>query len=233
MAPPAAEAATPMKEYAMGRTSVEKMEEPKPDWADPAVVGLMGFGTTTMLAGLSNLPQPYGSGLGTTNAPVFAMAMAFGGSAQLIAGIIDMRRNNMFGGAAFMGYGAFWWAFTLMLLWDPAGAGLTTYGISAFAFVWFLFTLTFFICSFKRGWGIVGVFGLLTIAFLLLTVKFWSLAANAPGCTSLLGCGPFAANATTANWLVGGEIFLTGILAWYVASSILAENQYGRRILPR
>lgn len=209
------------------------MEEKPEWWASPAVVGLMGFGTTTMIAGLSNLPTPYGAGFGG-NWVVYGMAMAFGGTAQFAAGLIALRKGNMFAGSAFIGYGAFWWAFTLMLTDFAGGAPAGTpiyYGVAGFAFIWMLFTLTFLINAPKHGWGITAVFATLFLAFILLTAKFYSLAANAAGCTSVYGCGPFAANAG-ANWLVGGEIILTGLLAWYVATADLTNWNYGRKILP-
>ncbi len=200
------------------------MEEKPEWWASPAVVGLMGFGTTTMIAGLSNLPTPYSSGF-ANNWVVFGMALAFGGTAQFVAGLIALRKGNMFAGSAFVGYGSFWWAFVLMLWTFSAGAGTGTpilYGIAGFAFIWFLFTLTFLINAPKHGWGVFLVFLFLTIAFLLLTVKFYSLAS---------GSTTFAANAS-ANWAVGGEIIFDGFLAWYVATADLTEWNYGKKILP-
>jgi uncharacterized protein len=226
--------ATATMETARGMEEAPPKVEEKPEWwASPAVVGLMGFGTTTMIAGLTNLPTPYGAGFGG-NWVVYGMAVAFGGIAQLIAGLIALRKGNMFAGSAFMGYGAFWLAFTLMLTTFtsqiPAGAPFL-YGVAGFAFIWMLFTFTFLINAPKHGWGILLVFLFLFIAFILLTVKFYSLAANAGGCTSANGCGPFAANAS-ANWAVGGEIIFDGFLAWYVATADLTNWNYGRKVLP-
>jgi len=203
-------------------------------WTNPGVVGLMGFGTTTMIAGLSNLPAPYANGF-NNNWVVFGMALAFGGTAQLIAGIIALRKGNLFAGSAFVGYGAFWIAFTLMLTSFLGYAGNISagpppvpapiyYGVAGFAFVWMMFTFTFFINSFKHGWGITMVFLFLLIAFILLVVKFWSLAAN-PGSSPFLGSG-------VDNWAVGGVIIFTGFLAWYVATAILTNWNYGRKVLP-
>jgi uncharacterized protein len=228
------ETATGMKE------APPKMEEKPEWWASPAVVGLMGFGTTTMIAGLTNLPTPYGSGFGAgtagNNWVVYGMAIAFGGIAQLIAGLIALRKGNMFAGSAFMGYGAFWLAFTLMLttfVGAPAGAGAPVfYGVAGFAFIWMLFTFSFLINAPKHGWGILMVFLFLFIAFILLTVKFYSLASSLGGCTDATDlCGPFAFNAA-ANWAVGGEIILTGFMAWYVATADLTNWNYGRKVLP-
>jgi len=209
-----------------------KMEEKPEWWASPAVVGLMGFGTTTMIAGLSNLPTPYGAGF-AGNWVVYGMALAFGGTAQFAAGLIALRKGNMFAGSAFMGYGAFWLAFTLMLtVYVTPTNPAFLYGVAGFAAIWTLFTFTFLINAPKHGWGITAVFVLLTIAFILLTVKFYSLASNLAGCTDAVDlCGPFANNAS-ANWLVGGVIILTGLMAWYVATADLTNWNYGRKVLP-
>ena len=194
-------------------------------WTNPAVVGLMGFGTTTMIAGLSNLPAPYSNGF-AGNWVVYGMALAFGGTAQLIAGLIALRKGNLFAGSAFVGYGAFWIAFTLMLtsFVGQAGTAPIYYGVAGFAFIWMMFTFSFFINSFKHGWGITMVFLFLLIAFALLVAKFWSLAASNGG-------GPFSGSGVD-NWAVGGIIILTGFIAWYVATAILTNWNYGRKVLP-
>ncbi|HYA70508.1 MAG TPA: acetate uptake transporter [Thermoplasmata archaeon] len=198
-------------------------------WASPAVVGLMGFGTTTMIAGLSNLPDPYDNGF-YGNWVVFGMALAFGGIAQLIAGLIGLRKGNLFAGSAFVGYGSFWIAFALMLssfVVIPKGATPPApylYGVAGFAFIWMLFTFSFMINSIKHGWGITFVFVFLFISFVLLVVKFWSLAASGGG-------SPFAGSGAD-NWIVGGMIIATGFIAWYVATAILTNWNYGRKILP-
>ena len=204
------------------------MEEKPEWWASPATIGLMGFGTTTMLAGFANLPNGYavdfGSGAGWT---VLGMALFFGGLAQLFAGFVALRKGNMFAGSAFVGYGAFWLAYVFMVTSGPSGIGgvlgaggaANLYGIAGFAFVWTLFTFAFLINSMKHGWGIFGVFLLLTIAFALLTAKFFTLGGG-------------HTLSTSENWAVGGEIFLTGFLAWYVAMADLTNWNYGRKVLP-
>jgi len=203
----------------------------KPEWwASPSVVGLMGFGTTTMIAGLSNLPDPYDLGF-ANNWVVYGMALAFGGIAQLIAGLIGLRKGNLFAGSAFVGYGSFWIAYTFMLAFFVFDAGATSpfyYGVAGFAFIWMLFTFTFMINAPKHGWGITFVFVFLFISFALLVAKFWSLAAgvNATGNSS-----PFYQTGAD-NWIVGGIIILTGLIAWYVATAILTNWNYGRKILP-
>lgn len=210
-------------ETARGMQEAPPRMEEKPEWwASPAVVGLMGFGLTTIIAGLTNLPAPYSNGF-ANNWIVFGMAIFFGGSAQLIAGVIGLRKGNMFAGSAFMGYGAFWLAYFFMLTvgltaYAPAGtAGF--YGISAFAFVWMLFTLTFLINSMKHGWGIFFVFLFLFVSYILLTVLFWQMGAG-----DSISKGE--------HWAVGGMITLTGLTAWYVATADLTNWNYGRKLLP-
>ena len=78
-------------ETATGMKEAPPRVEEKPEWwASPAVIGLMGFGTTTMIAGLSNLPTPFVNGF-ADNWVVFGMALFFGGIAQLIAGFVALR----------------------------------------------------------------------------------------------------------------------------------------------
>jgi len=215
-------------ETAKGMEEAPPRVEEKPEWwASPAVVGLMGFGTTTMIAGLSNLPTPYGTGF-ANNWVVFGMALAFGGSAQFVAGAIALRKGNMFAGSAFMGYGAFWLAFTLMLsgvggfVSGSAGVPSAYWGVAGFSFMWMMFTFTFLINSPIHGWGIFMVFLFLFIAFILLVVKFVSLAQGQSTFTGSNG----------ANWAVGGEIIFDGFLAWYVATADLTNWNYGRKVLP-
>jgi uncharacterized protein len=213
-------------ETARGMTEAPPRVEEKPEWwGTPAIIGLMGFGTTTMIAGLTNLPAPYSNGF-LNNWVVFGMALAFGGTAQFAAGLVALRKGNVFAGSAFVGYGSFWLAFTLMLVefggLGPAPATYGTaafYGVAGFAFIWFLFTLTFLINAPKHGMILTGVFLFLTIAFILLTVKFWQL-------------GQGNTISTGESWAIGGEIFFDGLLAWYLATADLTNWNYGRKVLP-
>jgi hypothetical protein len=221
-------------ETARGMEEAPPKVEEKPEWwASPAVVGLMGFGTTTIVAGLTNLPSPWGNGFGANatngviggNWVLLGMAIFFGGIAQLLAGIIGLRKGNMFAGSAFIGYGSFWLAFVTLLNYVATGAAggvPVLWGIAGFAFIWMMFTFTFLINAPKHGWGIFLVFLFLFIAFILLVVKFASLAS---GQTTFIATG-------SANWAVGGEIILTGFMAWYVATADLTNWNYGRKVLP-
>jgi uncharacterized protein len=212
-------------ETARGMTEAPPRVEEKPEWwGTPAIIGLMGFGTTTMIAGLSNLPSPYSNGF-AGNWVVYGMALAFGGTAQFAAGLVALRKGNVFAGSAFVGYGSFWLAFTLMLV-EFVGPAATAgapiyYGVAGFAFIWFMFTLTFLINAPRHGMVLTGVFLFLTIAYILLVVKFWQLANG--NTSSLTGA---------EGWAIGGEIFFDGLLAWYLATADLTNWNYGRKILP-
>ncbi len=174
-------------------------------WANPAVVGLMGFATTTMATGLHNVGY-WGAG------PTLALAIAFGGIAQFIAGIVDLRKGSIFGGSAFMAYGAFWVSlFVLDYVLPRTGITPSPKDLLGYFIMWTLFTLSFFIASFKVGNHLAGLFGLLLLAYLLLD-----------GVT--LNIVP----ATAAGW----EIFFTGLVAWYIASAILINGVHGKKILP-
>jgi uncharacterized protein len=202
-------------ETAHGMQEAPPKVEEKPEWwASPATLGLMGFGTTTMLAGLQN-----GGWIGSGT--LLAMAMFFGGVCQIIAGIIALRKGNMFAGTAFTGYGAFWLAFnTFLTQYAPLDTGTSIgYDVAAFTAMWTLFTFAFMINAPKHGWGITGVFVLLFIAFILLTVQWWDVGAANP--------------LSTGNMkIIGGEIIATGLLAWFVGTADLTNWNYGRRIIP-
>jgi uncharacterized protein len=186
-----------------------RMEEKPEWWASPATLGLLGFGMTTILAGL-HVGDWIGAGA------VLAMAIFFGGIAQIMAGFIGIRKGNMFA-TAFLCYGAFWLAFDWMLTSTSVPPDL--YGIAAFMFVWFLVTLTFTISAPKHGIGITLVFVTLLIAFALLTWEFDTLAAG-------------TVVSKSAMQGIGAEIILTGLLAWLVATADLTNWNYGRKIIP-
>lgn len=214
--------ATPTAAVVPGGDYYRPKVEESPTWANPAVVGLMGFGTTTMIAGIAIASN--GAHWGVDNGAVFPMALAFGGSAQFVAGIIAMRKGEIFPGSAFMGYGAFWWAFTLFLsgmLGTSVGFGPTApYDVMWFMIVWALFTFAFAINSHKHGVGIAVIFWVLLLAFLLLAVVF-----GMSGAGQTVSAGLYEAT--------GIVTFITGLAAWYVAMGILTSAHYGgKKVIP-
>ncbi len=174
-------------------------------WANPAIIGLMGFALTTMVTGLHNAGY-FGAG------PTLALAIAFGGTAQFFAGIVDLRKGSIFGGTAFTSYGAFWWAvFFLAFVLPKAGIEVGAVDLAAFFGVWALFTFALLLCTPKIGKFLTLLFVLLEIAFILLVLL-------------VLGMAPPS--------VVGWEIFITGFLAWYIAMAEIVNTVYGRTVLP-
>ncbi len=174
-------------------------------WANPAVVGLMGFATTTMATGLHNVGY-WGAG------PTLALSIAFGGTAQFVAGVVDLRKGSLFGGSAFMAYGAFWWSLVVLdYLLPKTGVTSGPNELLGYFLMWSLFTASFFLASFKVGRHLAVLFGLLLLAFLLLDGV-------------VMGVVP----ASIAGW----EIFVTGLAAWYIATAILVNGVYGMKVLP-
>lgn len=174
-------------------------------WAIPSFVGLMGFGLTTILTGLHNVGF-FGIG------PTLAMALAFGGTAQFIAGWVNLRRGKLFGGSAFISYGAFWWAlFLLAFVLPKNGIEVGPNEMAAFFGVWGLFTLPFCLCVHKEGKFLAILFWLLLIAFgLLVLTELGSM------------------NKVITGW----EITLTGFVAWYIATAELVNIVTEKNTLP-
>jgi succinate-acetate transporter protein len=173
------------------------------DWANPSVIGLMGFGMTTMLTGL-NIAGYFPGGA------ALALALVWGGAAQFVAGWVALKQGNIFTGTVFVGYGSFWIA---LFLFSDAGVGLATQpDMLGFWGMWTLFTFAFTINAPKHGPGVTAAFVLLLLGFILLDAA----SAGVSGIT------------TAAGW----EIFLTGLVAWYVAMALETNANYGRKILP-
>jgi len=174
-------------------------------WANPAVVGLMGFGLTTMATGLHNVGY-WSAG------PTLALAIAFGGTAQFIAGIVDLRKGSIFGGSAFMSYGAFWWSLFVLLYVQPkTGIPAGKPEELGFFLMWTLFTLAFCAAVHRIGKLLALLFWLLFLAFLLLDGVVLGFVSPR---------------------LTGWEIFVTGLVAWYIAMATLVNTVYGRKVLP-
>ena len=132
--------------------------------ANPAPLGLLGFGMTTILLNLHN------SGLYELNSMILAMGIFYGGLAQVIAGIMEWKKGNTFGTTAFTSYGCFW--FTLVgLLVMPKGEwaeSSSSTAMAAYLTLWGIFTLVLFIGTLKLNKALMFVFGSLALLFFLL-----------------------------------------------------------------
>ena len=117
--------------------------------ANPAPLGLAGFGLTTCVLSAIN------AGLLPHEAipAVVPLAFAYGGVAQIIAGILEFRTGNTFGMVAFTSYGLFWWWFALLqwtvgagwLKAPPPAAGGTV------LLMWGVFTFLMWIVTFRSS----------------------------------------------------------------------------------
>ena len=179
--------------------------------ANPAPLGLAGFGLTTVLLSSINAGLLPADGGLTVVVPT---AFAFGGLAQIIAGVLEYSNGNTFGMVAFTSYGAFWWWFAFMLwsinaklLAPPAGA------VVALALaVWGCFTFGMWISTFKSP-------KIIWTVFLLLWITFFLLAAGDFGMASMKHYGGY----------VG---LLTGIAALYASFAEVTNGTYGRTVIP-
>jgi hypothetical protein len=179
--------------------------------ANPAPLGLAGFGLTTFVLSLvnANIISP------TDQPAVLGMAFAYGGLAQLLAGMWEFRNGNAFGAAAFSSYGAFWISFFVFVMFNAGqlAPAHVSHAIGAYDWAWALMTFIFWLCTFRSP-------RLLSSLFLLLTITF-----------ALLGIGSDANSATVTHW--GGYIGLvTAANALYLVLAFLMEAVYDRSVLP-
>jgi hypothetical protein len=142
---------------------------PTPKVANPGPLGLFGFGITTCLLSSINagLIPP------ASIAAVVPLAFAYGGLAQFVAGIMEFRLGNTFGGVAFTSYSMFWWWFSL-LLWTLGAGWLKApapQGMGTALLLWGIFTFLLWVVTFRLNKILWSVFLLLTITFFLLAAK--------------------------------------------------------------
>ena len=135
--------------------------------ANPAPLGLLAFGMTTVLLNLAN------AGIFTLGSMILAMGIFYGGIAQVIAGILEWKKGNTFGATAFTSYGLFWLSLVALLVmpkigwWDKTdGAGMIAYFI-----MWGIFTLVLFVGTLKLNRALQVVFGTLALLFFLLAIR--------------------------------------------------------------
>lgn len=179
-----------------------------PQTANPGPLGLLGFGMTTCLLNLHN------AGFIPLSIVIIAMGFALGGAAQIIAGIMDFKKNNTFGATAFTAYGFFWWS--LIIIWiNPFSQIQAADSISMgyYLGLWFIFTLFMFIGTLKHNRATQVVFGSLTILFLLLSI------ANFSG-------------SEFVHTIAGYIGIFCGLSAIYNAMGQIINQEYNKTIMP-
>jgi len=179
--------------------------------ANPAPIGLLGFGMTTILLNLHN------AGFYGMNAMILGMGIFFGGLAQLLAGYLEWKKNNTFGATAFTAYGAFWLSLVAIVLLPKTsfGAGLAPDGpaMGWYLALWGLFTLCMFV-------GTLRLTFILKVIFLSLTILFF-----------LLAIGKFWPN-EQLEILTGYEGIFCGFSAFYAGVASVINEVHGKDILP-
>lgn len=179
------------------------------DVANPAPLGLGGFALSTFILNLVNSGLVAGGSLGI----VMPMAMAYGGLAQLLAGMWEFRRNNIFGATAFSSFGAFWIGLATFDFFNWAGLGpnVPKEGLAIALIAWGIFTFYMTIASLREPKAIMWIFITLTILFFLLA---W---------------GEF--NPTIAK-IAGYEGLLCASIAWYSSAGVIINTMFGRTVIP-
>jgi uncharacterized protein len=179
--------------------------------ADPGPLGLAGFAMTTFVLSMFNANLVASAGVPV----VLGLALAYGGLAQLLAGMWEFRTGNTFGAVAFTSYGAFWisfWAFNQFYAASVPAAD-AGHAVGLYLIAWGIFTAYMFIASLRTTAAIALVFILLAVTFFVLGI------GNARGNTTLVH---------TAGWLG----LATAIAAWYASFAAVTNSTFGRTVLP-
>jgi uncharacterized protein len=190
-----------------------------PGWmpANPAPLGLAGFAATTFMLSMINSNLVSHTGL----TGVLGLALAYGGVAQLIAGIWEFRTGNTFGAVAFCSYGAFWISFYFLVTVGLKGVPVKEIDsiIGLYLWTWAIFTGLMFFASLRTTGAVAAVFLLLTITFIFLGIGNSALAGTL--------------STTNGTLKIGGYLgILTAIVAWYTAIAAVLHSTFGRELLP-
>jgi succinate-acetate transporter protein len=177
--------------------------------ANPAPLGLMGFGLTAILLNLHN------AGFLGLGSPVLVAGILIGGVAQLVAGGMEWMKRNTFGTVAFTAYGLFWVSLVALIVMPRFGLADASdrSGMAVYLFVWGIFTVVLFVATLKMNRGVMIVFFALTILFFLLAL------ADATGSAAL-------------QRIAGWEGILCGLGAIYIGAAQIVNEVWGRSVLP-
>lgn len=177
--------------------------------SNPAPLGLLGFGMTTVLLNIHN------AGFFPMSSMILAMGIFYGGIGQVIAGIMEWKKNNTFGTTAFTSYGLFWLTLVALIVMPKMGLAeaAAPKAMAAYLFMWGLFTLVMFI-------GTLKISRALQFVFLSLTILFFLLAA-----------GDFT-GAEAITRIAGYEGIICGFSAIYAALAQVINELYGKEVMP-
>jgi succinate-acetate transporter protein len=186
---------------------------PGPSWlpADPGPLGLAGFAMTTFVLSMFNADLVNKAG----EPVVLGLALAYGGIAQLLAGMWEFRTGNTFGAVAFSSFGAFWISYWLLVTFgvDAIPEAHLGSAIGLYLWAWAIFTTYMFVASLRTTGAVALVFFLLAITFIL------------------LGAGNSGDNTDMIKW--GGYLGLaTAAAAWYASFAAVLNSTFGRIVAP-
>lgn len=176
--------------------------------ANPAPLGLMGFGMTTVLLNIHN------AGFFPMDSMILAMGIFYGGISQIIAGILCYKRGDTFGTTAFISYGFFWLTLVGLILMPKMGVAASPAGFMGwYLLLWGLFTAGLFVGSLRYPRAKQIVFASLTALFFLLAARDFSGSA-------VIG-------------VIAGYVgIFCGLSAMYFSMAQVLNGEYGREILP-
>jgi len=176
---------------------------------NPAPLGLMGFGMTTVLLNVHN------AGFFALSTMILAMGIFYGGIAQVIAGIMEWKKGNTFATTAFISYGFFWLTLVALILMPDKGLGVAadSTAMAAFLIMWGIFTGVMFIATLKLNRALQFIFGSLTILFFLLAI------------------GDITGSAMIKQ-IAGYEGIICGFSAIYAGLAQVLNEVYGRTVAP-
>jgi succinate-acetate transporter protein len=177
---------------------------------NPAPLGLLGFGMTTVLLNFHN------AGFYELNSMILAMGLCYGGVAQIIAGIMEWKKGNTFATTAFISYGFFWWSLVVLIVLTKLGWGAPSNetAMAAYLAMWGLFTAVMFIGTFRLSHALQIVFGTLTILFFLLAY------------------GDFTGAGADFKHFTGYEGIFCGFSAIYAGLAQVLNELFGKVVLP-
>jgi succinate-acetate transporter protein len=179
--------------------------------ANPAPLGLAGFAMTTFVLSMTNA-----NWVSPTDLPVvLGLALAYGGIAQLLAGMWEFRAGNTFGAVAFSSFGAFWISYWLLVTFNVGSLSAANVGhaLGLYLWAWAIFTAYMTIAALRVSGAVLLVFVLLTITFVLLAI------------------GNDGGHASVVHW--GGYFGVaTAIAAWYASFAAVINSTFGKTVAP-
>ena len=177
---------------------------------NPAPLGLLGFGMTTVLLNLHN------AGFYELNSMILAMGICYGGLAQIIAGIMEWKKGNTFATTAFTSYGLFWLSLVVLIVLPKTGWGTASNDVAMAAYLamWGLFTAVMFLGTLRLNRALQVVFGTLTILFFMLAI------------------GDYTGASSGFKHATGYEGILCGFSAIYAGLAQVLNELFGKIVLP-